>query len=61
MKALIATLFAIGTALLGWEMVVRYIQGNVHADFMPAVSVLVLAMAIKLIWGGSRTSDSASS
>lgn len=54
MKALIAILFAAGTALLGWEMFVRYVEGNVQADFMPAVSVLVLAMAVKMIWGGSE-------
>lgn len=51
MKALIATLFAAGATLLAWEMYVRYIEGNVQADFMPAVSVLVLAMAAQLIWG----------
>lgn len=51
MKALIATLFAAGAALLAYEMFVRYVEGNVQADFMPAVSVLVLAMAVKMIWG----------
>lgn len=54
MKALTAIMFAAGAALLAWEMYVRYVEGNVQADFMPAVSVLVLAMAVKMIWGGSE-------
>jgi len=51
MKAITAILFIIGSALLGYEMFVRYVGGNVQADFMPAVSVLVLAMAVQVIWG----------
>ena len=57
MKAITAILFIIGAALLGYEMFVRYVGGNVQADFMPAVSVLVLAMAVQVIWG--RTAETA--